>query len=324
MAENAGRITLWGIEVFVAIAEERSISGAARRLTSSPSAVSQQLTNLEHALDTVLVDRAARPLRLTTAGTTFRRRAIMILNETALAQTELAGRDLSKLSHFRLGMIEDFDADVTPRLLFDMAGDLRGCQFLLETGASHHLYDQLAARELDTIVAADIGQSAPWMEVHPLMAEPFVAVVPASMSGQSPDRATLAEFPYIQYTQRQHMGRMIAAHLAQEGFHPTHRFELDSYHAIMAMVAQGAGWTIATPLGVLRAERFLTRVVMAPLPVSPLARSISLVARRDLLGDMPRQTARRLRPIVEEMVARPAIQRYPWLAPQLVLRQGDT
>ena len=56
MADPSGRITLWGIEVFVAIAEETSITAAARRLGASASAVSQQLTNLETALGTALLN----------------------------------------------------------------------------------------------------------------------------------------------------------------------------------------------------------------------------------------------------------------------------
>ncbi|OZA10381.1 MAG: LysR family transcriptional regulator, partial [Rhodobacterales bacterium 17-64-5] len=58
MAEAEGRVTLWGIEVFVAAAEEGSISAAARRLGVSPSAVSQQLSGLEAALGAVLLDRS--------------------------------------------------------------------------------------------------------------------------------------------------------------------------------------------------------------------------------------------------------------------------
>lgn len=323
MADSSGRITLWGVEVFAAIAEEGSISGAAKRVAASPSAVSQQLTNLETSLGTTLVDRAARPLTLTAAGRTFRRRAANILNETALARAELVVQDMSKLTGFRLGMIEDFDADVTPRLLFDMAGDLAGCQFLLETGASHRLFDQLAARELDVIVAADIGQSSNWMEVHSLMTEPFVVVMPLGRPGLPDGFASVSDIPYIQYTQRHNMGRVIAAHLTQANFHPSHRFEMDSYHAIMALVAQGAGWTIATPLGVLRAYRFLDHVAVVPLPTEPLVRNISLVARRELLGDMPAHTASRLRPILQEMVLEPAVARYPWLAPSLNLREPD-
>lgn len=320
MADGTGRITLWGLEVFVAIAGQGSISGAARLVAASPSAVSQQLTNLETALGTVLVDRAARPLTLTAAGRTFRRRAVNILNETAQARAELVVQDMSRLTRFRLGMIEDFDADVTPRLLFDMADDLGGCQFLLETGASHRLFEQLAARELDAIVAADIGQSSDWMEVHPLMAEPFVAVMPPGRAALSEGFASVSDLPYIRYTQRHHMGRVIAAHLTQENVHPGHRFEMDSYHAIMAMVAQGLGWTIATPLGVMRAKRFLDQVTVVPLPTAPLSRSISLVVRRDLLGDIPGQTALRLRPIVQELFIDPVLIRYPWMAPTLHLR----
>ena len=117
MALGPGKITLWGIEVFVAPAEERSISAAARRLGASPSAVSQQLTNLETAMGVTLLERNARPVRLTPAGETFRRRASSILNEAAQARAELASRDLSALTRVRLGMIEDFEADVTPQLL---------------------------------------------------------------------------------------------------------------------------------------------------------------------------------------------------------------
>ena len=116
MAEPSGRITLWGIEVFLAIAEEASISAAARRLGASPSAVSQQLTNLEAALGTALLNRNARPMDLTPAGALFQRRGETIVNEAAKARAELAQQDPSMLTRLRLGMIEDFDANVTPRL----------------------------------------------------------------------------------------------------------------------------------------------------------------------------------------------------------------
>ncbi|MBE3639563.1 LysR family transcriptional regulator [Mangrovicoccus algicola] len=321
MAEPAGRITLWAVEVFAAIADEGSISGAARRLAASPSAVSQQLANLEAALAAQLVDRAARPFRLTPAGTTFLRRALNILGEAALARAELATRDLSHLSRLSLGMIEDFDADVTPRFLSEMAGELGSCRFLLETGASHALSAQLGARSLDMIVAADMGGAESWMEMHPLMEEPFVAVMPA---GRIPDAAAIAGLRFIQYTQRHHMGRAIAAHLARHDLPLDHRFEMDSYHAIMALVAEGAGWTIATPLGVLRAQRFRDRVTMAPLPVPPLSRAIALTARRGQLGEVPRSTAMRLRRIIGALVIAPAVARDPWLAPHLRLSDPGT
>ncbi len=320
MAETQGRMTLWGIEVFLAAADELSISAAAQRLGASPSAVSQQLTNLETALGTPLLNRHERPMSLTPSGALFQRRAQSIVNEAARAKAELALQDPSVLTQLRLGMIEDFDADVTPRLLRDMAGDLTGCQFLLETGASHRLIDRLDARALDVIVAADMGAEADWMEVHPLMTEPFVAAVPrGAVPGGADVLATLRALPLILYTERHHMGRMIAAHLARQNLTLSHRYELDSYHAIMAMVAARAGWTILTPLGFMAAHRFRDQAEVLPLPFAPLSRTISLTARRGVLQGIPAQMAARLRPLLEEMVVRPSQARMPWLGKSLEL-----
>jgi len=320
MVETPGRITLWGIEVFTAVADELSVSAAAQRLGASPSGVSQQISNLETALGATLVNRRARPISLTPAGELFRRRAQSILNEAEQARAELAMQDMSRLTRFRLGMIEDFDADVTPRFLSDMAADLGLTRFLLETGASHRLYDLLDARALDVIVAADMGASADWMEVHPLMEEPFVAAVPKGLVDRDGDvLAQLRALPLIQYTKRHHMGRQISDHLARQNLCLSNRFELDSYHAIMAMVASGAGWAILTPLGYMRAQRFCAATDLLPLPFDPLCRRVSLVARRGVLGEMPEDVAGRLKPLMQELITEPVITQFPWMKEHLKL-----
>ncbi len=311
MVETPGRVTLWGIEVFAAIADERSISAAARRLGASASAVSQQLSNLEGALGAVLIDRRARPLVLTPAGDLFRRRAQAILNEAAAARAELTTGEFSRLSRINLGMIEDFDADVTPRLLSALAAEFASARFLLETGASHRLLEYLDARTLDIVVTAEMGSPSDEMSVRPLLEEPFVAAVPKDR----PD--AIRELPLIQYTTRHHMGRQIATHLAMEGLSPPHRFELDSYHAIMAMVADGAGWTILTPLGFMRAGRFRDRADVIPLPVRPLSRRIVLTARAAGLGGLPERIVAHLRPALSELVCGPCAARMPWLQDSL-------
>ena len=315
MVDSPGRITLWGIEVFVATAEERSISAAARRLGASPSAISQQLTNLETAVGATLLQRNARPVILTPAGELFRRRAQRILNEATLARAELAMADMSALTRFRLGMIEDFEADVTPQLLAQLAGELKGCQFLLETGASHYLHDQLDARVLDVIVAAEMGTEADWMEMHPLLNEGFVVAAPKGAVDQRGNvLQQLKALPLVQYTTRHHMGRMLASHLARQNLTLAHKFEVDSYHAILALVAEGAGWTILTPLALMRARRFADRLDVFELPFKPLSRTITLTARKGVLQDMPRDVAAQLRPLLQDVIIKPVIQQYPFMA----------
>lgn len=312
MTEGQGRITLWAIEVFLGCAEEGSISAAARRLGVSPSAVSQQLASLEGALGAVLMDRTARPMGLTPAGAMFRRHAQVILNAEAEARAELALADMSGLTTLRLGMIEDFDAEVTPRLLTGLAQELKGCRFLLETGASHRLHEALADRALDMIVAADGGEpdGQDWREVHPVLAEPFVVVAPRGM-------AAVPDHPFIQYTARHLMGRQIAAHLGRQNIRLRTRYELDSYRAILAMVAAGEGWTILTPLAMLHGSRFRDGVDVRPLPGEPLSRSLSLSARAGVLKDIPAQVAARLRAQLATQVVESALAGWPWMAGRL-------
>lgn len=314
MTEGQGRVTLWGIEVFLACAEEGAISAAARRLGVSPSAVSQQLASLEHSLGAPLLDRGARPMGMTPAGAMFRRHAQVILNAEAEARAELALADLSGLTTLRLGMIEDFDAEVTPRLLTGLAQDLKGCRFLLETGASHRLHEALSDRALDLIVAADGVESANpgWREVHPLLTEPFVTVAPRGMQA-GPDA------PFIQYTPRHLMGRQIAAHLARQNLRLGTRYELDSYRAILAMVAAGEGWTILSPLALLHGSLFREAVEVMPLMGEPLSRSLSLSARAGVLKDIPAQVAARLRRQLQDQVVAPALAEWPWMKGALLV-----
>lgn len=310
MADANTRLTLWGIEVFIAVAEEQAISAAARRLGVSASAISQQLSSLEAALSATLLDRAQRPLQLTPAGAMFRRHAQTILNAEAEARADLGLADLSGLTTLRLGVIEDFDAEVTPRLLASMAADLKTCRFLLETGPSHRLLDGLESRSLDIAVTAELGaETEGWREVHPLLIEPFLAITPKGQSHH--------DLPLIHYTARHLMGRQLATHLAGQNLRLTPRFELDSYHAILAMVAEGQGWTILTPLALHHAPRFAALVDAAPLPFEPLSRSLTLSARAGVLRDMPAQIATRLRGLIAAQVVAPAQQQFPWLGDSL-------
>jgi DNA-binding transcriptional LysR family regulator len=69
----------------VAIAEEGSISGAARRLNLTQPTLSRQLKELERRLGTGLFERAGRGLVPTAAGAALVRRATVVLAEAAAA-----------------------------------------------------------------------------------------------------------------------------------------------------------------------------------------------------------------------------------------------
>ena len=308
------RLTLRNIEIFIAAIEEGSVAAAARRLDTSPSSISQHLSNLEQDLGITIIDRTKRPLALTPAGVLFRRRAGNILNEATLARAELAAADYTALTHLSLAMIDDFEPDVTPALIASLATEMPDCHIVLQTGASHDNLAALESRAVDMCIAADPDTPESWMEIFPLLNEPFVLLTPKDLLKQDlPVLPQLLDKPFIRFPRNQVVGRMIEARLTAEKISLQQKFEIDSYQSIMAMVAQGTGWAIAPPMCYLRAQRFQAQVEMSPLPFEGLARRISLFARKDTLDTMPKGIATRLSTLIEDALIKSTIIHHPWL-----------
>lgn len=319
MKEHRGRITFWEVEVFLAVADELSISAAAKRLGASASSISQQLSNLESALACELVNRRERPLSLTAAGDRFRLRAQRIQNELAEARAEATADSASKITILRIGMIEDFEARVAPALLERLATDLPGTRFELATGATHRLLDHLESGALDVVVTGnpDLGGAA--LNTIPVLMDPFVAVARKGILTKGHPPEDLLTLPFIRYTKRHVMGRVLDVHLTKQRVRLDQRYELDSYHSIMAMVAGGGGWSILTALGVAHAQQHQGEVDVFPLPFAPLSRRlcVSALAGEDTM--VAEMIAVHLRDLLNDVVIKPGLRQLPWLSGHLRL-----
>src|SRR5688572_11047500 len=79
------------LRVLHALAQRGTVVGAAEVLHLTPSAVSQQLTNLEREVGVTLIDRSSRRrLVLTVAGSALAHRAERIEDELSAARRDLA------------------------------------------------------------------------------------------------------------------------------------------------------------------------------------------------------------------------------------------
>ncbi|TXK80016.1 LysR family transcriptional regulator [Paenibacillus sp. N3.4] len=77
------------LRYFIAIAEEKQITAAAKKLHMAQPPLSQQLKQLEQDLGVKLFDKRGRYLQLTEAGTTLYRYAVRITKDMEEAQTEV-------------------------------------------------------------------------------------------------------------------------------------------------------------------------------------------------------------------------------------------
>lgn len=82
---------LRALQYFIATAEERSLSGAARRLEVSVPAVSKLITSLERTLGVTLFDRTVQGLTLTSNGELYFEACQPLLDQLAAADGALRG-----------------------------------------------------------------------------------------------------------------------------------------------------------------------------------------------------------------------------------------
>ncbi len=305
-------ITPRGLEVFETLAQTGSVAATAERLHMSAPAVSQQLKNLSQALGTELVDHSRRPMVLTPAGRVFLDRATTALQALRVGQRGLVALDLSDLSALALGVVEDFENAVTPLLATRLAETMTQCAFRLRTGASHTLQAQIAQRELDVVICAAGPTDPVATRSYPLMEDPYILAVPKGTDVGAGIRG-LDHLAFLRRDMVQIMGQQIETYLAQANRSPPDRFELDSNQSISALVANGTGWTITTPLSLLRGERFADAIDAHPLPGAEISRQIVLYATDDWTREVPAQIADLAKDLIEEHFLRPAHQRMPWL-----------
>jgi len=307
-------VTLKGLEVFEALAEAGSVAGASARLGLSQPAVSQQMRNLEAALGAVLVDHGRRPMMLTPAGRAFLERTRTVLTELRQAQSELTVMDLAHLARLNLGVIDDFDNDLTPRMVSLLAESMTRCHFRLITAPSHEISAQMQARRLDLAIAASGREALDGVSEFPLVRDPFIFVCPKGARVQHGGiEAVMQTLPLLRHDRSLLIGRMVEAHLMREGLDFPERFEIGAHLSLMTLVARGVGWTLTTPLGFMRAARHHDRMEAHKVPFTPFHRQISLFASQDLNEDIPRNVASTSRALIEEMVIVPALAMLPWL-----------
>ena len=312
-------VTLKGLEVFEALAATGSVALASQRTGLSQPAVSQQMRNLETALNADLLDHGRRPMQLTPAGRTFLHRTRAVLSQLRLAESELTVMDLSHLRTLDLGMIDDFDNDLTPRLVTILAESMAQCRFRLISAPSHEISAALVAQKLHVAVAASAGEVLDGVAEYPLVRDPYILVMPrgAGLPGGVMDR-----LPFLRHDRAQLIGRQIDSHLARQGLGWPSRFEIGPHLSLMALVARGVGWTVTTPLGFMRAARFHPEMEAHPVPFEPFSRRISLFAGADWADRVPRDVAQTMRLLLKDLVIDPALRQLPWLDGELRVLEG--
>jgi DNA-binding transcriptional LysR family regulator len=178
------------LRAFVAIADAGSFTAAADRLHMTQSTMSQQIARLEEAIGRELVDRAARPVRLTVTGERLlghARRILSLQNEALTLMAETSGT-----TSVRIGMPDDI---ATPEMAVAFAAFTKRhkeARLDVTTGLRADLTRRYRSGELDIVVLKEDKPSPDSWASHE---EPIAWFTAQDAAGTLPDPVPLVTFP---------------------------------------------------------------------------------------------------------------------------------
>ena len=149
------------LQVFLAVAESRSIAEAARRLSLTQPAVSKSINELESTLGVTLFERDSRGIYPTRYAEVLRKRALVIFGEIRLAGeeiTQLTNADSGKIS---LGAMPVAAAGLAAAAVTELMLAHPGICVSITEGDHEVLFEALRNRQLDLVIGrlpADLSQ----------------------------------------------------------------------------------------------------------------------------------------------------------------------
>ncbi|WP_435130735.1 LysR substrate-binding domain-containing protein [Actinacidiphila sp. bgisy144] len=146
------RLRLRHLTCFVAIAEERTLAGAAVRLGLSQPAVSKTLAELELVAGRRLVDRGRSGAALTDAGTRFLRHALEVTGAMASASQALVRESAPGVAPLRIGALPTVAGGVLARALARLHRERPHAWVQVVSAANPELVAALTAGRIDCAI----------------------------------------------------------------------------------------------------------------------------------------------------------------------------
>lgn len=227
------------LQTFLAVVRHGTFAAAGERIGLTQSAVSSQIRRLEAALGFELFDRTGRAATLNAAGIqTLARAEEIVLLYSKLGDLP-ASDEVSSL--LRIGAIASVQSSLLPRALVPLRQTYPRLRLNIVPGVSMHLMDQLDAGEIDiAITIRPPFGLLPELSWLPLVQEPFMLIVPASIEGNN-WRDIIQAHPFLRYERKSFGGRMVEKFLRDQQLVVQESIELDEIQGLFQMVANGLG-----------------------------------------------------------------------------------
>jgi DNA-binding transcriptional LysR family regulator len=239
------------LKYFVAVAEWKGFSHAARRLYVSQSAISEQISDLEREIGVQLLLRNRRQVTLTDAGNIFLEEAKKVLFAADQA-VESAQRSLQgQVGNLRIGFFTNGIGVFFSRLIRAFRESHPEVRLSLFEMSSRLQMEALVNNEIDIAFTRELDpQFAPTLASELLFKEPLVAVLPRDhpLAGGPVKLSDLAseQFVLIDRDSWPTLFDSIITLCSGAGFSPRIANTAARWPAVLALVEAGEGVGLVT------------------------------------------------------------------------------
>lgn len=246
------------------VAARGTMTAAAEALSYTPSAVSQQLANLERDLGTALLERRGRTVVLTPAGRTLvaESEAVFAAAEHAATAVEaVAGRVAGPV---HVGAFQSAGARLVPAAFATLRAEQPDLEVHFRQWTSGGLRElRLGHLEVCLDQEYDVmpHRRHEGLDARVLLTEPVFLAVPRT-SDRGPDPADYRDRTWAVAPVDDECGRLVRLICGWSGFEPEVRFHTDDIEVTFQLVASGLAVGI---LPRLAAYRVPDEVVVHPL-----------------------------------------------------------
>ena len=259
------------LKVFVTVADEGSLSGAAKILNCVQSNVTARLKQLEDYLGHRLFYRKPRGVILTEAGEVLLGHARDIVER--IGKTELVMRNLGETAgRLRIGSTESNAAVRLTPLLIDLHKKYPKVDFQLFTGTTQLIIEQLIGYKLDIAFVSGVPNH-PDLKVLKAFEEKMALVEPKA--GAVPDVV-------ITFKKGCTYKAVLDELMRERGIYDYRVMEFGSLDTILGCVAAGMGRTLL-PLSVINQSADKNWVNIVSLPPDKADIPTCLICRRDAM-----------------------------------------
>ena len=274
-------IDLHRLRVFRAVVADGSINGAAATLGYTPSAVSQHLAALQRETSLSLIERQGRGVVPTPAGRAVAREAGRVLESMAAFESFVSDIRDGHTGRLSVCYFASAGSAWIPPIIATITTEFPGLRIdlrLIELAA-----DTSSDPDIEIFVEGGSLATSTEYDVHPLIEEPYVVVLPREHRLAERAEIKIAELEAERWVDNDvARGPCREAALkacAAAGFTPTFHIETPDYTTAIKFVAEGVGVTVLPLLGsgVLPAS-----VVAVPLVEPTPTRRIAVRTRATL------------------------------------------